>query len=126
MCVAFLDHISLIQSVLDMKTETCDEVTEMSKCKITVLKRCINQEIISEYISEKDFVLCPKFQEGQEFILESAEKPENFCGWAWADIQRDIVAIMYGADFPWFKEKGKHVVCCTDGFRPVVFLIERI
>lgn len=98
----------------------------MGRCKITVLKRCINQEIIKEYVSEGDFDLCPKFKEGQEFFLDYAEIPENFCSWAWADIQRDLVAIMYGADFPWIKEKGKHVACCTDGFRPVVFLIERV
>ena len=96
----------------------------MSQCRITVLKRCINQEIIREYIAENDFDLCPKFMEGQAFILDYAEKPEGFCSWAWADIQRDLAAIMYGADFPWFTDSGRHVVCCTDGLRPVVFLIE--
>ena len=98
----------------------------MSKCRITVLKRCINREIIQTYIAEDGFELCPRFTEGQEFLLNDASMPDGFCAWAWADIQRDVVAILYGADFPWIKEKGKHVACCTDGFRPVVFLIERL
>ena len=98
----------------------------MNKCKITVIKRCINEELIQEYVSIEDFKLCPLFQVGQEYILENVEMPANFCSWAWIDIQRGVADMMNGIDFPWIKEKGKHIACCTDGFRPVVFLIERI
>jgi uncharacterized repeat protein (TIGR04076 family) len=34
--------------------------------------------------------------------------------------------IAFGADLPWMKEKGAAVTCCSDGFRPVSFLVERI
>jgi uncharacterized repeat protein (TIGR04076 family) len=52
--------------------------------------------------------------------------PEGFCDWAWADIQRDVAVLCSGGDYPWIKLKGATVACCTDAFRPVTFLIERI
>jgi uncharacterized repeat protein (TIGR04076 family) len=27
---------------------------------------------------------------------------------------------------PWVEQKGAAIACCTDGYRPVVFKIERI
>jgi len=34
--------------------------------------------------------------------------------------------LAFGGDFPWFKEKGIAISCCSDGLRPVVFKLERI
>jgi uncharacterized repeat protein (TIGR04076 family) len=34
--------------------------------------------------------------------------------------------VLFGADLPWMTHPGKAVTCCTDGFRPVSFLVERI
>ena len=42
-----------------------------------------------------------------------------------ADIQRDVAHLAMGGDFPWMKEKGEMVSCCTDGLRPVIFKLER-
>ena len=42
------------------------------------------------------------------------------------DIQRDIFHTLYGGYYPWMKEKGVVISCCTDGLRPVVFKLERI
>lgn len=102
----------------------------MSKCKITVLKRTLNQDIVDQYaaddLKQKGYGPCDRFRDGQEFILDKPDVvPEGFCGWAFADIQRDLVAIMYGGNLPWIKG-GKAIACCTDGFRPVVFRIERV
>ncbi|MFC1804030.1 TIGR04076 family protein [Thermoproteota archaeon] len=33
---------------------------------------------------------------------------------------------MLDGNYPWLNEKGKAVACCTDGLRPVIFLLERI
>jgi len=93
--------------------------------KITVLKTLVNQDLIAEY--GKDVVApCDRFHEGQEFVLTSSDKPEGFCAWAWADIQRDAMIVRYGGNIPWIKHAGTHIVCCTDGLRPVVFKIERV
>jgi len=52
--------------------------------------------------------------------------PPDFCSWAWADIQRDVAHLALGGDFPWMKQRGTMITCCTDGLRPVVFRLERI
>lgn len=103
----------------------------MSKVKITVLKRIANQDLAELYMGDetkaKDILPCPRFEEGQAFVTDDpSTPPDGFCGWAWVDIHREIFSILRGADLrPWTKEPGMAVACCTDGFRPVVFKIER-
>ncbi len=98
----------------------------MAKCKITVLKRTINQEFVDEYMKEK-VAPCDLFKEGQEFILEAPwSPPPGFCTWAWADLRTFIYAVMMGAEFPWSKRSDVALGCCTDGARPVIFKIERV
>lgn len=97
----------------------------MDKCKITVLKRTINQDIVDEYLNG-EMGPCERFQDGQEFEIESPfAPPEGFCVWAWADIRKDLFAAGLGGDFPWAKQPGVTITCCTDGYRPVIFKIER-
>ena len=101
----------------------------MSKCKITVLKRTLNQELIKAYVSDsrKNFEQCPVYEDEQEIIIEDFPlKPEGFCDWAWADIQRDVVTVMFGGSYPWIREPGTAITCCTDGLRPVIFKVEKI
>ena len=98
----------------------------MNKCKITVLKRTINQDIVDEYL-EGEMGLCESFQDDQEFVVESPfVPPEGFCAWAWADMRKDIFTVVLGGDFPWARQPGATITCCTDGYRPVIFKIERI
>jgi uncharacterized repeat protein (TIGR04076 family) len=88
-------------------------------CKITVMKRTLHNDMFKE-VWGREGKLCNLFEEGQEFILTSPYKPpENFCQWAWADIRQYILAA-------WNSDKYATVACCTDGFRPVLFKIERI
>jgi uncharacterized repeat protein (TIGR04076 family) len=87
----------------------------------------INKDLIDAYVSKDrgEFDLCPVYQDGQEFIIENfPSRPDGFCDWAWADIQRDVVGVMFGSHFPWMQEPGVVITCCTDGFRPVVFKVE--
>ena len=71
--------------------------------------------------------VCPYFKIGQEFVTDKTKMPEGFpCSWAWADIQRDVVHLALNGDFPWIKQKGTMVSCCTDGLRPVIFKLERL
>jgi uncharacterized repeat protein (TIGR04076 family) len=90
-----------------------------NKCKITVLKRTLNDEWNKEFRGGR-VKLCDKFQDGQEFTVESSwRKPEGFCDWAWADIRTYIHLVDAGK---W----DTSVCCCTDGFRPVFFKVERM
>lgn len=103
----------------------------MYDCKITVIKRTVNPDIIKEYLKDKYQVVtsCERFKDGQEFILtkESRYKsPEGFCEWAWADIRHDLLTLAYGGNISHMKNEHANIVGCTDWFRPVYFKIERI
>ena len=89
------------------------------KCKIVVIKKVVYQDLYKKYTG-KEGKICSVFDEGQEFIVTSPYRPpENFCAWAWADIRPSIHSVYFGG-------AKSSVVCCTDGYRPVVFNVERI
>jgi uncharacterized repeat protein (TIGR04076 family) len=98
------------------------------KCRITVLKRMQNQELVEEYLEiEEELGACDVLTEGQEFMVDQAfQMPEGFCPWAWADIRHDIMTVFAGGDLPWMKQRGTVITGCTDWFRPVIFKVERI
>ncbi len=94
-----------------------------------MVKRSLNQELIDAYVGESrtEYGRCGAYADGQEFVIEGFPiKPEGFCDWAWADIHRDVVAVMFGGSYPWIGLAGTAITCCTDGLRPVVFRVERI
>mgnify|MGYP001451750124 CR=1 FL=1 len=103
----------------------------MPKCKITVLKRTLNEDIAKEFV-DMSIGPCESFKEGQEFILDFAQKPEGFCDWAWNDIYKTYVTIARGGNFSedmfkdWMKDNKSMITCCTDGVRPVIFKVERL
>ena len=69
---------------------------------------------------------CPLLNVGDSFIVkEDFGCPEGFCGWAFTDIQKDIAVILFGGNYPWMKDEGVAITCCTDGLRPVFFKLER-
>ena len=43
----------------------------------------------------------------------------GFCGWAWADIEKLVYGMARGGN-------DVFVTCCTDGYRPVVFKLEKV
>ena len=100
----------------------------MSKIRITVVKRLNRQEIFGDAdLGCSADVLAPQcsaFEDGQEFIVGG--KPEGFCEGAWADIYRHITVLGRGGSHSWMDQPDKYLTCCTDGFRPVVFLLERL
>lgn len=104
---------------------------QMPKCRITVLKRTINRDLIDEYVEDayQDIGPCERFEEGQAFVVDPSVPPEAFsarCPWAWADIRRDILTVAYGGDVPGMKQRGTVITGCTDWFRPVIFKVERL
>ena len=95
-----------------------------SKVKITILKRLVLSDL-DKYKKEPS-VACDLFKDGQEFVSENIQMPKGFCSWAWADIQRDVAVLALNGNFYWVKDEDTGISCCTDGFRPVVFKLERI
>ncbi len=100
----------------------------MANVKITVVKKINNRDLFGDHppVGFTATLECDRVESGQEFISEEGKCPSGFCSWAFADIQRDITHLRLGGDFPWIKEKGTMLSCCTDGVRPVVFKLERI
>jgi uncharacterized repeat protein (TIGR04076 family) len=89
------------------------------KCKITVLRKTHNKEWGLQF-REMEGEPCNIFNEGQEFVIENVWMvPEGFCPWAWADIRTFIHKVNDGA-------MDTFISCCTDGFRPVFFKIEKM
>jgi uncharacterized repeat protein (TIGR04076 family) len=103
----------------------------MVQCKITVLKRMVNQELIDQYTGDlyraEETAPCPYLHDAQEFMVDDpGTLPEGFCAWAWANIHAQVMTITSGGDFaPWI-QPGTAIACCTDGLRPVVFKVERV
>jgi len=60
--------------------------SSMLKCRITVIKRTLNKDLIEEYLDDKyaDIKACDFFKNGQEVIIDPnlAKVPDGFCDWA--------------------------------------------
>ena len=104
----------------------------MPKCKITVLKKLIDEDLAREYCLNETGV-CNAFEVGQEFIAEYPQKePDDFpCAGAWSDISNFVFVLLSGGNFgpsglKWMKNDRTMITCCSDGVRPVIFKIERI
>ena len=90
--------------------------------KITVLRKLYHKDLMEKYTDSGDWGPCSALQEGQEFTVTANEPwkmPEGFCGWAWADIQKIVWGMARGGP-------NVFVACCTDGYRPVLFLLEKL
>jgi len=96
---------------------------EKYQVRITVLKKHFHKDFIDKYAADPDtWTECTHFELGQQFITPADapwEMPEGFCGWAWADMQKLVYGMARGG-------QDKFVTACTDGYRPVIFLLEKI
>ena len=102
------------------------EDIQLKKCRITVLKKTLHEDIVSDFASS-DIKICNRVEVGQEFIVEDPFTcPQGLCHWAWADIRHDIYACTLGGERPWANPPDVAITCCTDGYRPVFFRIEGI
>ena len=103
--------------------------TEMPRCRVTVLKRTINQDLIDEYLVDeyRGIGPCECFEDGQEIVIEDySAVPDGFCASAWADIRKDIMMVAMGANIVGIKQPGTAISSCADWFRPVLFKVERM
>lgn len=87
--------------------------------RITVLKRSVQKEF--QKYSWGPIPICDRVKEGQQFMVTSdiTGAPQGFCESAWDNIRKTVYSI---------RDVGpeRTVACCTDGFRPVFFLLERV
>lgn len=101
------------------------------RVKITVIKRVTPEYIFDGNIPPRSdgqkYTICTAFKEGDEFIVEKNVRcPEGFCSYAFKDIYSDLRVLALGGDHEPWVESPKMYSCCTDGIRPVAFLLERL
>ena len=99
----------------------------MKKVKITVMAMTRYPELMAKY--ENPIEHACDMQVGKVFIANGLKKPEGFCFSAWDSISNYVMALSYGAeDFfdGWMKNKKSAMLSCSDGFRPVTFLLETL
>ena len=102
------------------------------KCRITVLRRELFEDLQEKYLSTPKAGKCPFFEDGQEFIVTMDDffrmMHSKFCAEAWDAISRYVYAALQGGSIMrgWTNDERVMIACCNDGTRPVIFKIERI
>ena len=99
----------------------------MKKCKITVMRITRYEDLMARY--ENPISHACDMEEGEVFEVLDCQKPDGFCDSAWVTLYPYIFALANGAEDlydGWMIKKRSAMVSCSDGFRPVSFLIEVI
>lgn len=97
----------------------------MKKVKITVKRITVYQDLIKQYENPIEHACLMK--EGQVFIANGYQNPDNFCDSAWDSIAPFVKVLAEGGgNFydGWMKDEKSAMISCNDGFRPVSFLLE--
>ena len=97
----------------------------MKKVKITVMKITRHTDLMEKY--ENPLENACDMREGQVFIANGWQKPENFCDSAWESVSPFVMTLSCGGEDiynGWMKNKKSAMISCNDGFRPVSFLLE--
>ena len=99
----------------------------MKKIRITVVKKVRHDDLIARY--ENPLENACDMIEGQIFIANGWQRPENFCLSAWETLSPFVMALSHGAEnfySGWMKNPKSALLSCNDGFRPVSFLLETL
>ena len=97
----------------------------MKKIRITAMRKARYDDLIAKY--ENPIEHACDIEEGQVFIAEGWQKPENFCDSAWESISPFVMTLAHGGENiydGWMKNSKSAMISCNDGFRPVSFYIE--
>ena len=99
----------------------------MKKCRITVIRKASYPDLSARY--ENPIAHACDMEEGQVFIANGWERPEDMCQSAWDTLSPFVLALSHGGrDLydGWMKDPASAMISCNDGFRPVSFLIEAL
>ena len=102
------------------------------KCKITVLRRELYQDLQDKYLANPNSGKCPYFEEGQEFIVDGKSYFRmlngQFCAEAWECMSKYIYSALNGGAMMkgWTNDDRVMIATCNDGTRPVIFKLERL
>ena len=99
----------------------------MKRVRITVMRIACYPDLMEQY--ENPIEQACDMALGQTFVAEGWQKPEGFCGSAWDSLSPFVLALAHGGeDFydGWMKNPKSAMISCSDGFRPVSFLLEAL
>ena len=94
---------------------------------IECIKQVVHHDLCERY--ENKLELPCSMKVGQTFIIDSLDKPANFCESAWQSIYPFVMTLYYGGSdiySGWMKDKHSCMISCNDGFRPMSFYIRRV
>ena len=99
----------------------------MKDCKITVIRKASYDDLSAKY--ENSIEHACDLSVGQVFVTSGDRMPDGFCAAAWQSLYPYVLALATGGgDFfdGWMKDPYSAMISCSDGFRPVSFLIETV
>ena len=99
----------------------------MKKCRITVMKRAVHEDLMEKYELPLENACDMKI--GDVYIANGWKKPDGFCNSAWDSLSPFVLTLSSGGEDifdGWMKNKKTAMVSCNDGFRPVSFYIETL
>ena len=99
----------------------------MKKVRITAVRQVCHRDLIEEY--ENPIEHACDVHEGDVFISENGNRPQNLCESAWSVMEPFVRELAQGGgNFfdGWMKNSRSAMISCNDGFRPVSFLIETV
>lgn len=99
----------------------------MKKVKITVMRITQYPDLMEQY--ENPIEHACDMVEGQVFIANGWQKPEDFCDSAWDTLSAFVMTLSHGGENfydGWMKNPKSAMLSCNDGFRPVSFLLETL
>ena len=97
----------------------------MKKVKITVMRIASYPDLSAQYENPIEHTCDMKV--GQVFVANGWEKPDNFCPSAWDTVSAFVMTLAHGGENfydGWMKNPRSAMISCSDGFRPVSFLLE--
>lgn len=97
----------------------------MKKCKITVLKKVLHQDLVDLYENPMEHACT--MEVGQTFVTNGWSRPEGLCESAWESMSPFVMTLAHGGKNlydGWMKNPRSAMISCNDGFRPVSFYIE--
>ena len=95
--------------------------------KITAIRKAEYPDLMAIY--ENPIEHTCSVSEGDVFVSENGEKPENLCDSAWDSMEKFVRELARGGgNFfdGWMKNPKSAMISCNDGFRPISFYIEVI
>ncbi len=99
----------------------------MKKVKLTVMRMTRYDDLMKEY--ENPIEHACELKIGQTFICNGWKQPEGLCPSAWDTMSKYVMVLAHGGgDFyeGWMKDPKSAMISCSDGFRPVSFLLETL